>query len=58
LRKIHAIDRDIKKTITLLANLILERDLTLKQIRGLEASSQIHAEELFRRLKDKEDCGK
>jgi len=58
LRKIHSIDRDIKKTITLLAHLVLERELTIKQLRGLEASSQIHAEQLFRRLRDIEDCGK
>lgn len=58
MRKIHSIDRDIKKTITLLAHLVLERELTIKQLRGLEASSQIHAEQLFRRLRDIEDCGK
>jgi hypothetical protein len=58
LRKLQNIERDIKKTTHLLCNLILERELTIKQLRGLEASSQIHAEQLFRRLKDKEGCGK
>lgn len=58
LRKIQNIDRDIKNVTNMLKNLILERELTIKQLRGLEASSQIHAEQLFRRLRDKEDCGK
>lgn len=58
MRKIQNIDRDIKNVTNMLKNLILERELTIKQLRGLEASSQIHAEQLFRRLRDKEDCGK
>ena len=58
LRKIQNIDRDIKKVTVMLKNLMLERELTIKQMRGLQASSQIHAEQLFRRLRDKEDCGK
>ena len=58
LRKIQNIDRDIKNMTNVLKNLILERELTIKQLRGLEVSSQIHAQQLFRRLKDKEDCGK
>lgn len=58
LRKLQNIDRDIKKATHLLCNLILERELTIKQLRGLEDSSQIHTEQLFRRLRDKEDCGK
>jgi hypothetical protein len=58
LRKIQNIDRDIKKMTAILQSLILERELTIKQMRGLEASSQIHAEQLFKRLRDKEDCGK
>ena len=58
MRKLQNIDRDIKKATHLLCNLILERELTIKQLRGLEASSQIHAEQLFRRLRDIEDCGK
>jgi hypothetical protein len=58
LRKLQQIDRDIKKATNLLHNLLLERTLTAQQIRGLEASSQIHTEQLIRRLRDKEDCGK
>jgi hypothetical protein len=58
LRKIQNIDRDIKKTTKMLHNLLLERTLTIQQLRGLEASSQIQAEQLFRRLRDIEDCGK
>ena len=58
LRKLHNIDRDIKKVTQMLCSLMLERELTIKQLRGLEASSQIHAEQLFRRLGCKEDCGK
>jgi hypothetical protein len=58
LRKIQNIDRDIKKVAIMLNSLMLERELTIKQMRGLEASSQIHAQQLFRRLRDKEDCGK
>ena len=58
LRKLENIDRDIKKATQVLNNLLLERTLTIQQLRGLEASSQIHAEQLFQRLRDIEDCGK
>jgi hypothetical protein len=58
LRKIHFIDRDIKKATQVLHNLLLERTLTIQQLRGLEASAQIHTEKLFQRLRDIEDCGK
>lgn len=58
LRKLHNIDRDIKKVTQMLCSLMLERELTIKQLRGLEASAQIYAEQLFRRLGCKEDCGK
>lgn len=58
LRKIQNIDRDIKRMTMILQSLMLEKELTIKQLRGLEASSQIHAEQLFRRLSCKEDCGK
>ena len=58
LRKLQNIDRDIKKATQVLCSLMLERELTIKQLRGLEASAQIHTEQLFRRLRDIEDCGK
>jgi hypothetical protein len=58
LRKLQNIDRDIKKTTQVLCSLMLERELTIKQLRGLEASAQIQTEKLFRRLRDIEDCGK
>jgi hypothetical protein len=58
LRKLQNIDRDIKKATQVLHNLLLERTLTIQQLRGLEASAQIQTEKLFRRLKNKEDCGK
>jgi hypothetical protein len=58
LRKLQNIDRDIKKTTQVLCSLMLERELTIKQLRGLEASAQIQTEQLFRRLRDIEDCGK
>lgn len=58
MRKLQNIDRDIKKATQVLCSLMLERELTIKQLRGLEASAQIQTEKLLRRLRDIEDCGK
>lgn len=58
MRSLYAIQRDIDKAATLLNRLILEKKLTVQQLQGIEASSEILTEKLMERLRHKEDCGK
>lgn len=52
MRKISDIERDIRKVSDLLNRLVLERKLTIQQIKGIEASAQILTEQAILRMKD------
>jgi len=52
LRDISEIERDIKKVSDLLNRLVLERKLTIQQIKGIMASAEILTEQALARMKD------
>ena len=58
MRSVHAIEKDITRITNILKNLLMEKKLTVQQLAGLEASSQILTEKLIERLRHHEDCGK
>jgi hypothetical protein len=58
MRSLHAIEKDITRMTVILKSLLLEKKLTVQQLAGLEASSQILTEKLIERLRHHEDCGK
>jgi hypothetical protein len=58
MRSLHAIEKDITRMTAILKSLLLEKKLTVQQLAGLEASSQILTEKLMERLRHHEDCGK
>jgi len=58
MRSVHAIEKDITRITNILKSLLMEKKLTVQQLAGLEASSQILTEKLMERLKHHEDCGK
>lgn len=58
MRSIYAIQKDIDRTTTLLKRLLLEKKLTVQQLEGLKASSEILTEKLMERLRHMEGCGK
>jgi hypothetical protein len=52
LRDLEAIEKDIRKVSDLLNRLVLERKLTIQQINGMRASSEILMEQAIARMKD------
>jgi len=58
MRTIYAIQKDIDRTTTMLKRLLLEKKLTVQQLEGLMASSEILTEKLIERLRHVEGCGK
>jgi hypothetical protein len=58
MRPVYAIEKDITRITNILKSLLLEKKLTVQQLAGLEASSQILTEKLIERLRHHEDCGK
>jgi hypothetical protein len=52
MRDLTDIERDIRKVSDLLNRLVLERKLTIQQINGIRASSEILAEQAIARMKD------
>ena len=58
MRSIYAIQKDIDRATTLLKRLLLEKKLTVQQLEGLKASSEILTEKLIERLRHMEGCGK
>jgi len=52
LRNLSEIERDIRKASDLLNRLVLERKLTIQQINGMLASSEILTEQAIARMKD------
>jgi len=58
MRTIYAIQKDIDRTTTMLKRLLLEKKLTVQQLKGLMASSEILTEKLIERLRHVEGCGK
>lgn len=52
MRRISEIERDIRKVSDLLNRLVLERKLTIAQIKGIEASAQILTEQAMKKMKD------
>jgi hypothetical protein len=52
MRNLSDIERDIRKVSDLLNRLVLERKLTIQQINGIRASSEILAEQAIARMKD------
>lgn len=58
MRTIYAIQKDIDRTTTMLKRLLLEKKLTVQQLEGLMASSEILTEKLMERLRHVEGCGK
>jgi hypothetical protein len=52
LRDLSEIERDIRKVSDLLNRLVLERKLTIQQINGMLASSEILTEQAIARMKD------
>jgi hypothetical protein len=58
MRSIYAIQKDIDKATTLIKRLLLEKRLTVQQLEGIKASSEIFTEKLMERLRHMEDCGK
>jgi hypothetical protein len=58
MRTIYAIQKDIDRTTTMLKRLLLEKKLTVQQLEGLKASSEILTEKLIERLRHVEGCGK
>ena len=58
MRTIYAIQKDIDRTTTMLKRLLLEKKLTVQQLEGIKASSEILTEKLIERLRHVEGCGK
>ena len=58
MRSIYAIQKDIDRATTLLKRLLLEKKLTVQQLEGLKASSEILTEQLMEKLRHMEGCGK
>ena len=52
MRDLSDIERDIRKVSDLLNRLVLERKLTIQQIIGMLASSEILTEQAIARMKD------
>ena len=52
MRDITDIEKDIRKVSDLLNRLVLERKLTIQQINGMRASSEILTEQAIARMKD------
>jgi hypothetical protein len=52
MRNIADIERDIRKVSDLLNRLVLERKLTIQQINGIMASSEILTKQAMARMKD------
>ena len=52
MRDIADIERDIRKVSDLLNRLVLERKLTIQQINGIRASSEILTKQAMARMKD------
>jgi hypothetical protein len=52
LRDIADIERDIRKVSDILNRLVLERKLTIQQINGLMASSEILTQQVIAKMKD------
>ena len=52
MRNLSEIERDIRKASDLLNRLVLERKLTIQQINGMLASSEILTEQAIARMKD------
>ena len=52
LRDLSDIERDIRRVSDLLNRLVLERKLTIQQINGIMASSEILAKQVIARMKD------
>lgn len=52
MRDLSEIERDIRKASDLLNRLVLERKLTIQQINGMLASSEILTEQVIARMKD------
>jgi hypothetical protein len=52
LRDLADIEKDIRKVSDLLNRLVLERKLTIQQINGMRASSEILTEQAIARMKD------
>lgn len=51
MRNIYEIQKDIAKASQMLNNLILEKNLTLQVMRGLEESSKLLAEQVIEKMK-------
>jgi hypothetical protein len=51
MRNIYEIQKDIAKASQMLNNLILEKNLTLQVMRGLEESSKLLAEQAIEKMK-------
>lgn len=58
MRSIYAIQKDIDRMTSLLKRLLLEKKLTVQQMEGIKASSEILTEKLIERLRHTEGCGK
>ena len=52
MRELIDIEKDIRRVSDLLNRLVLERKLTIQQINGIRASSEILAEQAIARMKD------
>ena len=52
MRDIADIERDIRKVSDILNRLVLERKLTIQQINGLMASSEILTKQAIAKMKD------
>ena len=52
MRDLSDIEKDIRKVSDLLNRLVLERKLTIQQINGMLASSEILTEQAIARMKD------
>ena len=52
MRDLTDIEKDIRKVSDLLNRLVLERKLTIQQINGMRASSEILTEQAIARMKD------
>lgn len=51
MRDLREIQKDISKMANLLNNLILERNLTIAALQGIETSSKILAEQAIEKMK-------
>ena len=52
MRDLSDIEKDIRKVSDLLNRLVLERKLTIQQINGMRASSEILTEQVIAKMKD------